>query len=48
MRVIFLVLAMLLLSPIGTVNATSQDVEKRTDIDERFILQSYSSCSISF
>ena len=43
MRVTFLVLAMLLLSPICNVNATSQDFEgEDLDIDERFILQSYS------
>ena len=38
-----MVLAMLLLSPIGNVDATSQDYENEDlDIDERFILQSYS------
>ena len=43
MRVAFLVLAMLLLSPIGNVNAASNEVEAESlDINERLILQSYS------
>ena len=43
MRGTLLVLLMLLLSPIGTVNATSQEVDgENLDIDERLILKSYS------